>query len=116
MTQLLGFVGLQLKSYLSKNWRIRSSNCSEAKHNSFSTSVISIPACTAGIQLTNGIRLTIAEIKLKAHMLLRKSFGSIPGRTSLKRGRMLVGAEGRQPPAEARGRATEVMHINVAVT
>ena len=98
------------------NCRIRSSNWSEAKHNSRSTSLISIPAWRAGIQLTRGIRLMTAEMKLNVHILFRKSLGSIPGITRRNNGRIFVGADGRCSLPHARGRTIDVMHIKVAVT
>lgn len=98
------------------NCKIRSSNCSEAKHNSRSTSVISIPAWTAGIQLTRGIKVMIAEMKLKEHILFLKSLGSIPGITRRSRGKMFVGEDGRYSLPQASGRTSDVIHINVAVT
>ena len=98
------------------NCNIRSSNWPEAKHNSFSTSVISNPLFSAGIQFTSGTRVMIADMKLRAHILFLKSFGSIPGKTNRSKGKMFVGADGKCSPPEANGLETEVIHINVAVT
>ena len=98
------------------NRSTKSSNWPEALHKSCSTSVISIPSFNAGMQSTSGINPIIDEIKVNDIILLRKSFGSIPGNTWYNNGITRVGAVGKWSPPVTRTRDTDVIQDKVSVT